>query len=493
MDKIKISPDYISLEQLFVFFDSTFGVELSAESSQAIQESRAYLEQRISTGQELIYGINTGFGSLCDVEIPSEEIEDLQYNLVLSHACGVGDLVPEEICRLILLLKIKNLSFGYSGVRIELVEKMIELYNADLTPVIFQQGSLGASGDLAPLAHMSLPLLGMGEVWQDNKRAQAKDILNDKNIAPIKLSFKEGLALLNGTQFSLAYGIWSIYHSKKLIHWSNVIAAMSLEAYYCSTDPFSACLHEIRNQRGQQRVAAAISQLLEGSDMVDQDKCSVQDPYSFRCIPQVHGASSDCIEYVYQIVENELNAVTDNPNVFPQENKILSGGNFHAQPLALAFDFLAMGLSELGSISERRTFKLVNGDRGLPAFLTPHAGVQSGLMIAQYTAASVVSQNKQLCTPSSVDSITSSKGQEDHVSMAANAATKLYKVVENLYKILAIELLTAAQAIEFRRPLKGGPRTSEVINKYRTVVPKIESDRVFSDDIHKTIQFLHKN
>ena len=485
-----ISPEYHSLENLFDFFKSDLHLELSEAARAAIQKSRAYLESRLSGGEELIYGINTGFGSLCNVGISSDQLEELQTNLVLSHACGVGDLVPQDISKLIFLLKIKNLSFGYSGVREELIDKMVSMYNAGIVPLIYQQGSLGASGDLAPLAHMSLPLIGEGEVWKNDRREKATTVLEEKGIEPLTLSFKEGLALLNGTQFSLSYGVWSMYHAKKIMSWANVIAGMSLEAYFCSLDPFEACLHDIRNQNGQKSVATDIRRILFDSEIMSQEKHSVQDPYSFRCIPQVHGASSDCVDYVYNVLENELNAVTDNPNVFANEGKVLSGGNFHAQPLALALDFLAMGLAELGNISERRTYKLINGDRGLPEFLTPHAGLQSGLMIAQYTAASVVSQNKQLCTPSSVDSITSSKGQEDHVSMAANGATKLYKVVENTYKVLAIELLTAAQAIEFRRPLKSSPIIQEVFDAYRQVVPKIENDRIFSDDIHKTIDFL---
>ena len=384
------------------------------------------------------------------------------------------------------------MSFGYSGVTLSLLQKLTSFYNHNITPVIFQQGSLGASGDLAPLAHMSLPLLGLGEVWYKEERVETSVIFNKLGIEPLSLSAKEGLALINGTQFSLAYGIWSIYHAKRLMRWANFISAISMEAYVCCLDPFDSDLHRIRRQLGQQNVAKEILDILEGSQVTNQHLHSVQDPYSFRCVPQVHGASSDSIDYVSQIFERELNAVTDNPNVFAEGDKILSGGNFHAQPLALTFDFLGIALAELGSISERRTYKLVNGDRGLPDYLTAHPGLHSGFMIPQYTAASIVSQNKQLCSPASVDSIVSSKGQEDHVSMAANGATKTFRIVENIYKLLAIELMTAAQALEFRKPQKSSPTIEKVIKAYREVVPKLEEDRVLAPDINATRAFIER-
>lgn len=426
---VSVSSKDIKLEDIFVYFKEDFNIELSVESIDAINKSRSYLENKLDESDENIYGINTGFGSLCDVAISKEQTEELQYNLIVSHACGQGDLVPQDIARLILLLKIKNTAFGYSGVRLALTEKLIALYNNKITPVIFQQGSLGASGDLAPLAHMSLPLLGLGEVYYQDIRQPAKKALESCGIESISLSYKEGLALINGTQFSLAYSLYAIYHAKKLMRWANVIAGLSLEAFNCSCDPFDSDLHRIRKHTGQQKVSEEIRKMFEGSDLHSCEKHSVQDPYSFRCVPQVHGATYDTIEYVSSVIENELNAVTDNPNVFSSEDKVLSGGNFHAQPLALVLDFLGIAISELSSISERRTYKLVSGERDLPDYLTPHPGLHSGFMIPQYTAASIVSQNKQLCSPSSVDSITSSKGQEDHVSMAANAATKTYKIV----------------------------------------------------------------
>ncbi len=489
---LNISPKLITLDDIFIYFKKEFDIEISEESESAVVKNRAYLDGRIGNSAKLVYGINTGFGSLCDVEITKDQIEKLQYNLIVSHACGQGELVPQQIARLILLLKIKNMSFGYSGVTLSLLQKLTSFYNHNITPVIFQQGSLGASGDLAPLAHMSLPLLGLGEVWYKEERVETSVIFNKLGIEPLSLSAKEGLALINGTQFSLAYGIWSIYHAKRLMRWANFISAISMEAYVCCLDPFDSDLHRIRRQLGQQNVAKEILDILEGSQVTNQHLHSVQDPYSFRCVPQVHGASSDSIDYVSQIFERELNAVTDNPNVFAEGDKILSGGNFHAQPLALTFDFLGIALAELGSISERRTYKLVNGDRGLPDYLTAHPGLHSGFMIPQYTAASIVSQNKQLCSPASVDSIVSSKGQEDHVSMAANGATKTFRIVENIYKLLAIELMTAAQALEFRKPQKSSPTIEKVIKAYREVVPKLEEDRVLAPDINATRAFIER-
>ncbi|MBT8189984.1 MAG: histidine ammonia-lyase [Saprospiraceae bacterium] len=491
MSKITtISPHKIKLDELFIYFRDEFDIQLSEESIKAVQKTRSYLERRMAKSHEKIYGVNTGFGSLCDVEINREETEQLQYNLIVSHAAGVGEIVPVEIARLVLLLKIKNLSFGYSGVRLNLINKMIGLFNQKITPIIYQQGSLGASGDLAPLAHMSLPIIGKGEVWYEGNKHSTNDLFNKLGIEPFRLSSKEGLALINGTQFSLAYSIWSAYHTRNLMYWCNLITALSIEAYQCSLDPFDPDIQNIRQHNGQKVVAARLLELLEGSEVLKGHKHGVQDPYSFRCVPQVHGASFDAIEHVLNTFENELNAVTDNPNVFTEEDKILSGGNFHAQPLALSLDFLGIALAELANISERRTYKLIEGSRGLPDYLTAQSGLHSGMMITQYTAASVVSQNKQLCSPSSVDSIVSSKGQEDHVSMAANGATKTYRIVENVYKVLAIELMVACQALEFRRPLKSSPALSTIIDNYREHVPKLNEDRVLHDDIIKSIAFL---
>ena len=491
---ITISPLKITLEELFVYFKESFEIQLSEDSYRAVRKSRTYLEEQLNQNDRLIYGVNTGFGSLCNVEISKDQIEELQHNLIASHAVGLGEHVPYDVAKLILLLKIKSLSFGYSGVRVSLIEKLIELYNKDIIPLIYQQGSLGASGDLAPLAHMSLCLIGEGSVLSDNGPVKTKEAFKTKGVETISLSAKEGLALINGTQFSLAYGVWAMYHSRRIQRWANLVAAMSVEAFECSMAPFDEDLHLIRQHKGQISVSADIRNLLDKSGILaERTTKSVQDPYSFRCIPQVHGASADAIDFVAGTIQNEINAVTDNPNIFADSDKVLSGGNFHAQPLALALDMLAIALSELGSISERRVYKLIGGERGLPDFLTKGSGLHSGLMIAQYTAASIVSQNKQLSTPASVDSITSSKGQEDHVSMAANAATKVYRVVENLYKLMAIELMTAAQAQEFRRPRHSAPKIQKLLEDYREKVSALEGDRILSHDLHATIEFIKGN
>jgi len=463
---------------------------LSEEAKSNIIKCREYLDKKMALQEEPIYGINTGFGSLCDVVIPHEDLETLQRNLVMSHACGTGDEVPSEIVKLMLLLKIQSLSYGKSGVQLITVERLIEFFNNDILPIVYQQGSLGASGDLSPLAHLSLPLLGMGEVNYKGKKQQASDVLKQLNLQPIQLKSKEGLALLNGTQFMSAYGVWCILKSHKLSNAADVISAISLEAFDGRIEPFKAHLHSIRPHKGQVKTAEIMLQLLEGSELIKQKKVHVQDPYSFRCIPQVHGASKDVIEYATTIFHTEINSVTDNPTVFPDEDEILSGGNFHGQPLALALDFLAIALAELGNISERRIYQLISGTRGLPPFLVAKPGLNSGLMIPQYTAASIASQNKQLCSPASVDSIVSSNGQEDHVSMGANAATKCFKVTENLQRILAIELLTAAQALEFRRPLKSSSQLEKIISEYRKQVSFLTEDEILYTEISMSVEFV---
>jgi histidine ammonia-lyase len=392
-----------------------------------------------------------------------------------------------------LLLKIQSLAYGHSGVQLETVQRLLDFYNADILPVIYETGSLGASGDLAPLAHLSLPLIGKGEVYFNNTKISGETLMAKMQWDPIHLKAKEGLALLNGTQFMNAFGVHSVLASEDILNWANTISALSLDAFDGRPEPFDSKIHLIRNQDGQKIVAKKILELLDGSEIIHQSKVHVQDPYSFRCIPQVHGASYDAIDYVKNIVGKELAGVTDNPNIFPEEGEIISGGNFHGQPLALSLDFLAIALAELGSISERRTYQLISGSRGLPDFLVMNPGLNSGLMIPQYSAASLVSQSKQLCTPASVDSIVSSNGQEDHVSMGANAATKLFKVVENTYQILAIELINASQAIKFRRPLKTSSHLEEIIRNFRQEVSLIEDDRILHDDIVKAVHFIKNN
>ena len=486
----QITTQKLDLDKISEIISKKEKLTLSEEAKINILTCREYLDKKMASQKEPIYGINTGFGSLCDVAIPANELEQLQKNLVMSHACGTGDEVPQEIVKLMLLLKIQALSYGKSGVQLQTVERLVDFFNNDILPVVYQQGSLGASGDLAPLAHMSLPLLGMGEVHYKGKKQTADDVLKQLNLQPIQLKSKEGLALLNGTQFMSAYGVWCLLQTKRINTSADFIAAISLDAFDGRIEPFKAHLHTIRPHKGQMQTAATMRKLLEGSELIKRKKNHVQDPYSFRCIPQVHGASKDAIEYAENVFLIEINSVTDNPTVFPDEDEIISGGNFHGQPLALALDFLAIALSELGSISERRTYQLISGLRGLPPFLVAKPGLNSGFMIPQYTAASIVSQNKQLCTPASVDSIVSSNGQEDHVSMGANAATKCFRVAENLERILAIELFTAAQALEFRRPAKSSPAIEKILSDYRKEVKYITEDVVMYDKIEKTINFL---
>jgi histidine ammonia-lyase len=427
-----ISPDFLDFQTLQNVVQSRAVVELSDESRGLLQRARTYLDDKVRGSDEAFYGINTGFGSLCDVRISPDEITQLQTNLVMSHSCGIGDEVPADVVRLMLLLKVQSLAYGHSGVQVATCERLLYFYNNDILPIVYQLGSLGASGDLAPLAHLSLPLLGLGEVRYKGERMAAATALAQAKLEPLQLQSKEGLALLNGTQFSLAYSVWCCWQAEKLSRQADICAALSTDAWGCRLNPFDARLHSIRPHTGQVATAAALRELLAGSPLAQTEKKQVQDPYSFRCVPQVHGASKDAIAYAKSVFLTEINAVTDNPNVFVDDDVVLSGGNFHAQPLALVLDFLAIALAELGSISERRTYQLISGQRDLPTYLAKNAGLHSGLMIPQYTAASIVSQNKQLCTPASVDSIVSSNGQEDHVSMAANAATKCYKVVRNL-------------------------------------------------------------
>jgi len=486
----QISPDPLTLKRVGEILISGSKIALSTEAAQRIEHCRRYLDNKLAPSGETFYGINTGFGSLCNVRIEHDELEQLQLNLVMSHACGMGDEVPADVVRLMLLLKIQGLSQGYSGVQLITVQRLVDFFNHDILPVIYQQGSLGASGDLAPLAHLSLPLIGMGEVRVKGEKMPAANVLKGHDWQPVRLQSKEGLALLNGTQFCQAYGVWCLLEARRLYDLANLTAAVSLDAFDCRLSPFNELLHKIRPHEGQLKTAEAICNLLKNSELSLREKTAVQDPYSFRCVPQVHGASYDAIAHVERVFSIEINAVTDNPTIFPDDDAILSGGNFHAQPLALALDYLAIALAELGSISERRTYQLISGQRGLPPFLTKNGGVNSGFMIPQYTAASIVSQTKQLCTPASVDSIVSSNGQEDHVSMGANAATKAWRVVKNVERVLAIEFFTAAQAMEFRRPLRSSEEVENALSAYRKVVPMLEEDRILSEDMEATVGFL---
>ena len=485
-----ISSNKLTLEDLARINGGKVTIELSDEAKAKIIRCREYLDKKLQESTQSIYGINTGFGSLYNKNIPHSQLEKLQENLVKSHASGTGATVPEEIVRLMLFLKAQSLSYGFSGVQLTTVERLANMFNEDVLPIIYEMGSLGASGDLAPLAHLSLPLIGLGEVkYQENNFSG--EAINQKLQWPaLSLKAKEGLALLNGTQFMGAYGVWCTLHAHRLLKLANIIGALSLDAFDGRIEPFLPQVHAIRPHPGQLKTAQEIIAMLNGSELIEQAKKHVQDPYSFRCIPQVHGTTADAIDYVTNVFLIEVNSVSDNPNVFPEEDIIISAGNFHGQSLAVALDFLAIALAELGSISERRTFQLIAGVRDLPNYLVANPGINSGLMIPQYTAASLVSQNKQLCTPASVDSIVSSNGQEDHVSMGANAATKAYRIVNNVYSILAIELITATQALAFRRPLKTSPYLEEIMDTFRKIVPFIEDDRMLYQDIRKAEQFL---
>lgn len=485
-----ISSEVLTLEQLHAILYQGKTLALSEDAKVNIINCRNYLDAKMAAQTEPIYGINTGFGSLCNVKISNENLSQLQVNLMKSHACGTGPEVPHDIVKLMLVLKIQSLSYGHSGVQLATVERLVDFYNHDILPIVYEQGSLGASGDLAPLAHLCLPLLGEGEVFAEGCRQSAAKVLQNKGWEPIVLQSKEGLALLNGTQFMSAYGCYVLLKAMKCSYLADVIAALSLEAFDGRIEPFDDLIHYIRPHKGQLTTAQRMRDLLDGSEIICQPKQQVQDPYSFRCIPQVHGASKDALDYVKKVMKTEINSVTDNPNIFRESDKIISGGNFHGQPLALALDFMGIAMAEIGNISERRTYQLIAGLRGLPAFLVNDPGLNSGFMIPQYTAASIVSQNKQLATPASVDSIVSSNGQEDHVSMGSNAATKALRIVDNLERILGIELMNASQAIAYRRPLRTSEFLEQFLKSYREEVPLVETDRILHYDIEKSVAFL---
>ena len=487
-----ISNERLTLERLKAIIDNNEKLVLSEASEGAIIKCREYLDRKMEDINRPLYGITTGFGSLYNVTIPKDELSQLQYNLVVSHACGAGEPVRPEIVKLMLFLKVQNLAYGHSGVQLITVQRLMDMFNEDILPVVYQQGSLGASGDLAPLAHLSLPLIGLGEVLYKGQIRPSAEVWKEKGWEPIKLQSKEGLALLNGTQFMSAHAVWSILKSMRLSRWADLIGAMSLDAFDGRIEPFLPLTHQLRPHTGQIATGKRFMSILAGSQLISRAKEHVQDPYSFRCIPQVHGAVKDNIMYVKSVIENEINSATDNPNIFPDEDMIISAGNFHGEPIAIPMDALAIAMSELASISERRTYQLIHGLRGLPKYLVVNPGLNSGFMIPQYTAASIVSQNKGLCWPASCDSIPSSQGQEDHVSMGSNAATKLVRVVDNAETVLAIELFNAAQAMEFRRPAKTSPLLEKVLKHYRKEVPFISDDAYMHPFIEKSIEFIRK-
>ena len=490
MDKHIISHETLTIARVKEIIDKHLMLEIGKEAQEAIIKCRKFLDEKMKDIGRPVYGVTTGFGSLCNITIPEEDLSTLQHNLVMSHACGTGEEVRPEIVKLMLLLKIQSLSYGYSGAQLVTVQRLADMFNNDVLPVVYQQGSLGASGDLAPLAHMCLPLIGMGEVHYKGQKRNAAELWKELGWEPVRLQSKEGLALLNGTQFMGAHAVWSVINAERLSEWSDKIAAISLEAYDGRPEPFLPQVHQARPHQGQIDTAKTILELLEGSEIIARPKKHVQDPYSFRCIPQVHGAVKDTLRYVKSVIETEINSATDNPTVFPDEDLIISAGNFHGEPIAIPMDMLAIAMSELSNISERRIYKLIAGQRELPSFLVAKGGLNSGFMIPQYTAASIVSQSKGLCTPASADSIPSSQGQEDHVSMGANAATKLVRVIENTERVLAIELFNAAQALDFRRPLRSSDAIETIHAAYRKVVPFITDDTYMHPHIEKSVEFL---
>ena len=487
-----ISKEFLAIDEIGRILREGEKIELGAEAKEAIIKCREYLDSKMEDIGRPVYGVTTGFGSLCNITIAQDDLSKLQHNLVKSHACGIGAKLRPEIVRLMLLLKVQSLSYGHSGAQLETIQRLVDMYNYDILPVVYEQGSLGASGDLAPLAHLCLPIIGMGRVLYKGEEREAAELWKELGWEPVTLKSKEGLALLNGTQFMSAHAVWSLLQAERLSRWADRIAAMSIDAYDGRIEAFYPQTHRVRPHKGQVSTAENILNLLEGSEIIRGAKKHVQDPYSFRCIPQVHGATKDTIKYVKGVIEVEINSVTDNPTVFPDEDMIISAGNFHGQPIALPMDMLTLAMSELANISERRIYKLISGQRGLPSFLVAKPGLNSGFMIPQYTAASIVSQSKGLCFPASADSIPSSQGQEDHVSMGANAATKLVRVIENTEKVLAIELMNAAQALQFRRPLHSSPAIEQIFSDFRSVVPFVEDDCYFHPLIEKSIEFIRR-
>lgn len=485
-----ISNEKITISTIKEIIYNNYKLELSAEAKKRICDCRAYLDTKIRHSEKPIYGITTGFGSLCNTTIPSEDLEQLQENLVKSHACGIGDEVDSKIVKIMMFLKIQGMSYGNSGVCLETVQRLVDFFNLGIIPIVYQLGSLGASGDLAPLAHIVLPMIGMGEVYFNGKKSNAIDVLKELKINPLKLKSKEGLALLNGTQFMQSHAVEALIRTENLMEFADISAALSIDGYKALISPFNKLLHEIRPHNGQIQTSENIRNLLEGSEIQAEDKNHVQDPYSFRCVPQVHGAVKDTFNYVKSVVETEINSVTDNPTIFSQEDLILSGGNFHGEPLAIVMDFLSIALSELANISERRVYRLISGERGLPAFLVAKPGLNSGFMIPQYAAAAIVSQNKQLATPASVDSISSSNEQEDHVSMGGNAATKLVKIVANVERVLGIEIFAASQALYFREPQKTSIILQKILENFRKEVQVVNNDIIMYKEMEKANQFV---
>jgi histidine ammonia-lyase len=492
IQKLQIGSAPLTYAQYEEIASGSVQLELDRDATERIKKSREFLEGHTQTHEAPIYGVNTGFGALCNVVVDTINLSRLQTNLVRSHACGAGAEISPELVRLMMALKVQSFAVGVSGIRLEVVQQIVNMFNSGAVPVVYELGSLGASGDLAPLAHMSLPLLGEGEVRLDGEKVTTQeglDMLGSRGWTPLTLASKEGLALLNGTQFMSAHGIYALIQARRIDYFSDQIAALSTLAYDGRIDPFTPGVHLTRPHHGQIITAKRIHQWLEPCSGMHRTKEHVQDPYSFRCVPQVHGASKGALLHAMRVFEVEVNAATDNPVVLSEEGAVVSAGNFHGQPLALALDYAALAIHEYGSISERRTYQLISGRRGLPPFLVKKPGINSGLMIAQYTAASMVSQNKQLCSPASVDSIESSNGQEDHVSMGANAATKLLKIINNVYGVLGIELLNAVQALWLRGEKVEG-ELGQLYKEFIALCPAIEEDVYLRERMELAKDFL---
>lgn len=488
-DAFLISGEYLTLPVLHEILATRRPLALTDNCQDDLRNTRHFLEHKIAGTDKAYYGINTGFGSLYNVRIEAADLTKLQSNLVRSHAAGAGDAIPKQVARAALLLKIMSLAKGRSGVRLELLQRLIDYYNKDLIPVMYTYGSLGASGDLAPLAHLALTLIGDGAFYGKDGELPAREALAEHGMSPVELQAKEGLAMINGTQFTCGYALELAYTAVRLLDTANMCAALSLDGFNCNPEAFDERIHAARGQSGQATVAATIRHYLHDSAIASDTDKQLQDPYAFRCTPQVHGASLDALTHCREIIEKECNAVTDNPLIFADSDAILSGGNFHGQPLALVLDYLSFAMAELGSISERRTYQLLSGQRGLPDYLTTRSGVQSGLMIAQYTAASLTDRNRLLCAPASTGNAITSKGQEDHVSMSANAAIKAYEICRNCKTVLSIEFLTAMQALDFREA-KTATALDEVREAYRTHVPHIREDTVVRELVTRTEHFL---
>lgn len=507
MNHIQLDGYSLTIERLFAAATQPSRISLAESSKKAMQRSRALVEEWLAKN-ERIYGVTTGFGEFSNVQIPFDKIEELQHNLIVSHAAGTGEPLPPEVVRAMMILRVNALTKGFSGIRPETVEFIIKFFNAGLVPIIPSQGSVGSSGDLVQLAHMVLTMMGRGKVEQfqvsslrqkelatrNLRQKTSFSALNRANLKPLRLTAKEGLALINGTQMMTAFAALISHQAKQLCTLADIAAAMSVEALKGSDTPFDERIHLLRPFKGQLESARNLRALLRGSEIRESHRHSdhrVQDAYSLRCAPQVHGASRDALEYVEKVVSIEINSANDNPLIFPKEKEHLEGGNFHGQPIAIAMDFATIALSELANISERRTERMVNGSlSGLPRFLTRNGGLNSGLMIAQYTAASLVSENKVLAHPASVDSIPTSANQEDHNSMGSISAQKCWRVLRNAQTVIAIELMTAAQAIDFHAPLKCGKGTNAAHKTIRSLIPHLENDRVLYDDIQKALKLL---